>query len=221
MDSNNEFEGSQPSSDLEVLEELYRGTVLQMYRLGKVIEEKIRDQPIFEEKFEAKEISLYSPYPQCTITEHDLDGAPVYQLSYPGMLPLYFDKSPSISKNKAKMAEWRHYQNVVRDYYINATVDACRLKNHLRTFHHAFMYHCHFFSNLSLRDMDNRNRSILINAARYSRLIHSDDWKHLTTMEDGFVDPERQNHVELFITSRENGLKMVNYVHDFYRKRHD
>lgn len=210
----------QDAIDLELLGEIYRESVLQSYRIGKLMEIKRRGSSEFGQAFEAKEISLYSPYPQCRITEHLVGGQLVYQLSYEGMLPLYFEKSPKIMKNKEKLAEWTKYHNAVRDYYVKATVDAVRLKEPLPTFKRAFFYHCHFFSNMALRDLDNRNRSVLINAARYARLIDSDDWLHLVTMESGFLDVNRTNHVQVFITSHENGMNLVEFVNESYRNGH-
>lgn len=210
----------QDARDQDLLEEIYRESVLQTYRIGKQMESKRRDSSAFEQAFEAKEVSLYSPYPQCRITEHLVEGQLVYQLSYEGMLPLYFEKSPSIMKSKEKLAEWTKYHNAVRDYYVQATVDAVRLKEPLPTFKRAFLYHCHFFSNMALRDLDNRNRSALINAARYARLIDSDDWIHLSTMESGFLDVERKNHIQVFISAHENRMSVVKYVDDLYQNGH-
>lgn len=210
----------QEARDEELLEEIYRESVLHTYQIGKLMESKRRDSPAFEQAFEAKEVSLYSPYPQCQITEHLVEGQLVYQLSYGGMLPQYFDKTPSIMKSKDKLVEWTKYQNAVRDYYVQSTVDAVRLKEPLPTFKRAFLYHCHFFSNMALRDLDNRNRSVLINAARYARLIDSDDWIHLSTMESGFLDVERRNHIQVFISAHENRMSVVKYVDDLYQNGH-
>lgn len=207
----------QDANDQELLESLYRESVLHTYRIGRLMESKRRDSPVFEQAFEAKEVSMYSPYPQCQITEHLVEGQLVYQLSYEGMLPQYFDKTANIMKNKAKLAEWTKYHHAIRDYYIQATADAVRLKEPLPTFKRAFLYHCHFFSNMALRDLDNRNRSVLINAARYARLIDSDDWMHLSTMESGFLDVERKNHVQVFISTYENRMNLVKYVDDLYQ----
>jgi hypothetical protein len=181
---------------IEGLKEAYRQSVLISLTLGKQISERQHFLPERESMNPEP-----SPFPPCLFFEHTVGGKVVYQLSYSGMLPLY-DR-----ENK--------YRSAVRDYYIEATVNTLRpliRSNKVTGFAQALLYFCHFFDNKVLRDLDNRNRSILINALRYSGLLAGDTWQHVETMESGFFAPDGTNHIELFITSQENGLDMIRFI---------
>jgi hypothetical protein len=115
------------------------------------------------------------------------------------------------------------YHNKIRDYYLRVTyvaVEEFMRKEKVRKFEHAFIYACHFFSNLSARDLDNRSRSFLINALRYAKVIPGDEWQKLTYMESGFLDVDKTNHVSFFVTDRKNGMKLAEYVEKLYKNGH-
>src|SRR5690606_9267672 len=82
-------------------------------------------------------------------------------------------------------------------------------------------YICHFFEDLLIRDLDNRNRSAIINAIRYVGLIKDDSWKEIEVMESGFLDVNRKNHVQVFVTPSQNALKMIENIREKYRAGHD
>lgn len=192
---------------IDQLKSAYRNSVLVSNQLAKEI--SLREYLALEREDNIEEPRLY---PSCKFEEHVVNGIPVYQLSYLGMLPLYDE--PKNVKHAKDRENIREYNKSVRNYYIQVTAQALYSKT-FQQFGPAFMYHCHFFNDLVIRDLDNRNRSVLINAARYNGLIQNDSWKQLTIMESGFLDKRKGNHIEVFITSQENGLKMVEYVTEF------
>jgi hypothetical protein len=145
-------------------------------------------------------------YPPCRFKQHGIGGETVYQLSYEGMLPLY-DKD-------------KKYTTQVRDYYTISTLEAVQ-NEVVNLLEQGFIYVCHFFKDLVVRDLDNRNRSLLINAIRYAGFITDDSWEHLEIMESGFLDIAKSNHIEVFIGSQKNGLEIVKYVNEKYRNGHD
>lgn len=203
--------------DVDALEAHYRELVLTTYRIGKLLEERIRHLPSYTLAYLDREVNWDAVYPPCIITKHDVNGIPAYQLSYEGMLPLYFEKDPKIIRDKDKLKAWTKYHQAVRDQYHRVTVDAARLFREHTRIPHAFMYHLHFFGNLIIRDLDNRNRSVLINALRAAGFLCGDDWKNLSTLEEGVADREGKFHVEVFLISQEYRLELVKYVQDYYK----
>ncbi|OUM87556.1 MAG: hypothetical protein BAA01_06600 [Bacillus thermozeamaize] len=224
------------SFEMDRLHEAYRQSVLVSCAIADQIAQRervrIRDvkldewgnytsETAFEDKFTSE-----TPYPRCYLTEHTVEGQTVYQLSYDGMLPLYFEtnfntKTALRNFERERLQELSRYHNAVRDYYLRATSDTVKLwPKEIKTFSRAFIYVCHFFGNLVIRDLDNRNRSILINAARLCGFISGDEWERLEFMESGYLDFDKKNHVSVFISSQEIGLKMVEYVKNLYRNGH-
>lgn len=181
------------------LEGMYRQSVLLSFKLSEALSERIQRLP-----------ESMSPdpliYPPCKFKQFDLGDSPVYQFSYEGMLPLY-DKE-------------RKYFTRVRDYYLGSTQEAIR-GIRVTSFNRGFIYICHFFENLVIRDLDNRNRSFLINAIRYAGFIEDDSWKEIRIMEAGFLDVARKNHVQVFVTDLKNAMKLVENVDEKYKKGHD
>lgn len=199
--------------DVDAVEELYRNLVMQTYAVGKLLEERIRHLPSHLLDFMDGHAQLDPVYPPCVITKHDVNGIPSYQLSYEGMLPLYFEKDPKIIRDKEKLKAWTKYNQTVRNYYIQATVAASKLRREaIPRFPKAFVYHLHFFTDLRVRDLDNRNRSVLFNALRAVQLIADDNWKNISSMEDGLENAKGRNHVEVFVCDNENRVEMVKYV---------
>lgn len=186
---------------VEKIEELYRQSVMMSYELANELSERFHLLP-------DREGNNVDPviYPPCHFQKFNMEGIPVYQLSYQGMLPLYMKENSS--------------KKQVRDYYIRATME--------ETIHHetpvidsAFIYICHFFQNSIIRDLDNRNRSVLINAIRYAGFIKDDSWKEVEIMESGFFDLACRNHVQVFVTPSQNALKLIGDVREKYAKGHD
>lgn len=207
--------------DMDRLYEAYRQSVLVSYAIADQIvqRERVRIRNVPEERMRADDA-----HPVCTFSEHTVNGQTVYQLSYDGMLPLYFETHPKVKtayrrQDQEQLREIGRYHQAVKEHYLRATAEAIKGKT-IRAFSRSFMYICHFFGNLVIRDLDNRNRGALINAARYCGLIEGDEWEKLEVMESGFLDVDKKYHVSVFITSQELGLKMVEYVKKLYQNGH-
>lgn len=222
--------------DMDRLYEAYRQSVLVSYAIADQIAQRERvrirnaklddwgnytQETAFEDKFTPE-----TPYPRCYLTEHTVKGQTVYQLSYDGMLPLYFETDPRAktslrSFDRERLLELSRYHSAVRDHYLRATLDTVTLwPKRIKPFSRAFLYICHFFGNQVIRDLDNRNRGLLINAARLGGLISGDEWERLEVMESGFLDIDQKNHVSVFISDQEIGLSVVDYVKRLYRNGH-
>lgn len=225
--------------EMDEMEETYRMMVRSTFSIGNQIalrrrmiwtkEELEWEERVFDNNGVEKEdeINKYTPtstantpYPRCTITNHDIQGENVIQLSYEGILPLYFQREHVLKEKDMGISS---YLKAVEHSYLLATNDALSLLSAAerpKSKNKAFLYVCHFYSDLKIRDLDNRNRSALINSARYGRLIDGDEWEKLSYMEEGYLDVAKKNHISMFISSRENGLKTVGYVNDLYQKGH-
>ncbi|GIP08189.1 hypothetical protein J1TS5_03590 [Paenibacillus macerans] len=184
---------------IETIEDLYRQTVMISYSLGEELSERLHMLPD-REGYNVDPVI----YPPCKFQSLNVIGSPVYQFIYQGMLPLYIQD--------------KKYENKIREYYLRSTMEALEGQR-LEKFDHAFIYLCHFYGDLKVRDLDNRNRRHLINAIRNTGIIEDDCWQRIETMESGFLDLPKSNHVEVFITSRENMINLVEYVRKEVRKR--
>jgi hypothetical protein len=152
--------------------QLYKHLVQEMYSQG---------QP---------DIHFSDRLPKCLVKRHEINGYPVYQLSYAGILPMY-DDDPG-------------YHREIRDYYIRATLRGYDWRTNTESFEKAAIMAVHYFSDLSIRDLDNRNRSVLINAIRYTGLIGDDNWKNITYLEKGEMDYKGRCHVQMYVLDSEN-----------------
>ncbi|WP_068786906.1 hypothetical protein [Paenibacillus phocaensis] len=189
----------------EELEEMYKQAVELSFKLGTALSEWRTMLP---------ESTSPDPkaYPPCIYRTYMLGDNPVYHFSYQGMLPLYL-------KDK-------YYGNQIKDYYTQATIQAtmeavAASQTETPVLSSAFIYICHFFEDLLIRDLDNRNRSAIINAIRYAGLIKDDSWKEIEIMESGFLDVKRKNHVQVFVTPSQNAMKMIENIREKYRAGHD
>ncbi|MCP1133341.1 hypothetical protein NKT34_08570 [Paenibacillus polysaccharolyticus] len=178
--------------NIETIEELYRQAVMMSQALGWELSERRHLLP-------DREGNNVDPliYPPCYFQELSVGGNLVYQFDYEETLPLYMKNKP--------------YEDKIRAYYQGAMIEALEGRS-LRKFDQAFIYVCHFFSNLQIRDLDNRNRRHLINAIRSAQIIEDDRWEFIEIMDSGYLDPQKRNRIELFITSRENAMNLVEYV---------
>ncbi|MNN28081.1 hypothetical protein D3C81_1416390 [compost metagenome] len=179
---------------------MYVQAVMLSYKLGEAISERMVLLP---------ESTSPDPkaYPPCQFQWYELNGSPVYQFDYEGMLPLYVEN--------------RAYQKQIRAYYNRVTMEALMDKFRFKqpeAFDQAIIYMCHYFGDLRIRDLDNRNRSHLINAIRSTRIIEDDCWKKISTMESGFLDPLRKSHIKMYVADRNNVLNLIEYVNSEVEK---
>lgn len=137
--------------------------------------------------------------PKCLVRRREINGYLVFQLSYDGIMPMY-DDDPK-------------YQQEIRDYYIRATLRGYDWPANRQTFRNAAIMVVHYFNDLSIRDLDNRNRSVMLNAIRYTGLIGDDNWKNVTYLEKGELDEEGRCHVQVYVMDAGN-LSDFLLVHD-------
>lgn len=179
--------------NLGEMEEMYRQTIRLAMKMAAEISNRRRLLPSVATPWP-------EPYPPCVFEIAEEAGIRFYRLTFEGMLPLYDAE--------------KKYRTAVRDYYGQAVATAVQPLQPVPSFSPAFVVLCHFFSNLAIRDLDNRNRSLVINALRHSGLIRGDDWKSVSYLEMGLKGEER---VEVYVTDLENMTEITEYVR---KKRH-
>lgn len=160
-------------------------------------------QSIFQESLmgTTESSNLTKPHeklPKCKVEVFFIDNSPLYRLTFDGILPMYLED--------------KKYKQEIKEYYYSATREAYdwhENKKKYAPFDKALIYCVHYFQDLTIRDLDNRNRSILLNAIRRTFLIQDDDWKHLTYLEEGKVGEER---VEVYIGDDKKRLEIIKFV---------
>lgn len=134
------------------------------------------------------EVPLGTRLPRCQIERLVFKDFEATKLTYEGRLPMYIED--------------RKYKQEIRDYYIGATVQAVRGYS-FKKLDNAVIIIRHYFNDSIVKDLDNRNRSYLINAIRYAGLIKDDSWKEIKLMEEGYFI-EGQEKVEVFVFEQAN-----------------
>ncbi|WP_139490065.1 hypothetical protein [Brevibacillus dissolubilis] len=120
----------------------------------------------------------------------------VLKLVMDGMLPFIYEKQDS------------KYYRKVRDYYIQQFVQFVKNESITLHFEPAFVFLAHYFPDLRLRDLDNRNKGFIFNGLRHSGIIGDDNWRKLAYMEAGFLDAMHPR-VEIFVTDASNMGKLI------------
>lgn len=145
-----------------------------------------------------KALSPSFVYPVANIMPLKINESPVFRIKYDGMLPTYNDHD-------------HKYQGRIRQYYLNSTFQAYDFKNLEIQFNDALVFIRHGFTDLSIRDLDNRNRKYLIDALRLTRLIKDDNWRNLSIYEEGTLS-NTDNYVEVFILETNNLIPFIEYL---------
>ncbi|MFC3041608.1 hypothetical protein ACFOGI_15280 [Virgibacillus xinjiangensis] len=126
-----------------------------------------------------------------------VNGYPVYQFSYDGMLPLYKEGD-------------REYLALIRNYYHRITLEEYDYSKVETPLNRAVLVIQHHFKDGIIRDLDNRNRKYIIDAIRQTRLVEDDNWKELSIVEEGL--PDKQNHIQVYLLEKENKVDFLNYL---------
>lgn len=155
-----------------------------------------------DEKYCAGEVSLGTRMPTCIVEHIQTGDFEAIKLEYEGALPLYdCDKE---------------YETMIRDYYIQATIQAVKKEGIQKRFNKAIMVINHLFANeWVIRDHDNRNRKHLIDAVRYAGLIENDSWKELSILEEGVGSNDGNDRVLVYVFER---LHLNYFLQDFMSK---
>ncbi|GAB3051304.1 hypothetical protein [Virgibacillus ainsalahensis] len=151
---------------------------------------------LYELEPEGREDAV-SSNPLARTTPHYVNGYPVFQFSYDGMLPLYKEND-------------RDYASFVRNYYHRITFESYNYAGIEMQFNQAVLVIQHYFQDNIIRDLDNRNRKYIIDAIRYTRLVKDDNWKELSILEEGL--PDKQNHIQVYLLAEENRLNFLSYL---------
>lgn len=120
---------------------------------------------------ESSDIRFYDRLPKVQVERINLGETVIYRFCYDGLLPLY-DRE-------------QKYRQELRNYYIDATWQAYDWTKVTDRFDYAFVAIIHSFENLKIRDLDNRNRKLLLDALRKTLLIKDDSWQKITYYEKG------------------------------------
>ncbi|WP_067729882.1 RusA family crossover junction endodeoxyribonuclease [Oceanobacillus damuensis] len=130
-------------------------------------------------------------------TPLSINGYPVFQFSYDGMLPLYKEND-------------REYLRIIRDYYYRVTLGSYDFSLIETPFKHAALVILHYFTDNRIRDLDNRNRKVIIDAIRHTALIADDSWKELSIVEEGHRDKE--NHIQVYLLERDHLINFLSHL---------
>lgn len=126
----------------------------------------------------------------------------IVKLSFHFKLPHY----PKTLKNKAT------YYDMLLTYYHKKMFNALeKVKSEWPSFQNekVVVYIKSFYKDKSIRDLDNRFHSFIFNSLRYSQLIEDDGWQYLSYMEEGFLSSNGNEYVEIYISRKENFIKII------------
>lgn len=144
-------------------------------------------------------------YPMAKVEPLMINGYPVFQFGYEGLLPLYKEND-------------FEYLSMIRHYYYRATFDAYDFsKINTPVFKRAVIIFVHYFNTEMERDLDNRNKKYIQDAIRQTGIIGRDDWKHVWNMDIAFLDEER-NHVQIYVTPTEKLIDFLSYLLENHEK---
>lgn len=68
----------------------------------------------------------------------------------------------------------------------------------------------HFYSNYIIRDLDNRNHKLIIDALRYACIIQNDSWQHLSLDISGHKDDT--DHVQIYVVDDQYKYEFGQYL---------
>src|SRR5690625_4136412 len=138
-------------------------------------------------------------YPMARVTPLIINGYPVMQFAYEGVLPLD-DKDDTA------------YLNKVRDYYYLSTFDSYDYsKMDLPIFDKATIIFVHYFSYKQLSDLDNRNTKFIQDAIRLTGVVKDDTWNNVWNLNMGFYDKER-DHVQVYVAPTKHLGDFIDYL---------
>ncbi|QUW20902.1 hypothetical protein JSQ81_13885 [Sporosarcina sp. Marseille-Q4063] len=145
-------------------------------------------------------IKRTSVYPMAKVKPMIINGYPVFQFSYEGVLPAYKEDD-------------RDYLALIRHYYYRATFDAYDFSKIDIKFGKSVIITAHYFNNMQIRDLDNRNRKLIQDAIRQTGLIGDDSWSRVWNVDVGYLDP-KGNHVQVYVVSQDNFSNFMSYLQD-------
>jgi len=145
-------------------------------------------------------IKRTSVYPMAKVKPLVINGYPVFQFSYEGALPAYKEND-------------RDYLALIRHYYYRSTFDSYDFSNIDFKFDQSVIITAHYFDNMQIRDLDNRNRKLIQDAIRHTGLIGDDSWSRVWNVDIGFFDP-KGNHVQVYVVSQDKFANFMTHLED-------
>ncbi|TMN20935.1 RusA family crossover junction endodeoxyribonuclease [Lentibacillus cibarius] len=130
-----------------------------------------------------------------------IDGYPVFQFSYAGMLPFNVEHD-------------RDYFSSLQSYYQHVTFQAYNYASIDCQFGKSALLILHYFKDNVRRDLDNGNSKCIIDAIRYTRLIADDSWKELSLFQQGH--PDSQNHIQAYLVEEQNLVSFLAYLQEHH-----
>ena len=146
-------------------------------------------------------IRITTVYPMAKVKPLIINGYPVMQFAYEGVLPLY---------DKVDIP----YQEKIKHYYYLATFDSYDYKKLLLpVFDKATIVFVHYFNYKQLSDLDNRNTKYIQDAIKLIKVIRDDNWDNVWNVNMGYYDEER-SHVQVYVVEQENMGDFIIYLKD-------
>ncbi len=113
----------------------------------------------------------------------------ILRIFFEGALPPYINPRTATGHDP--------YYKDVRTYYEIATDAALRTNRERPSITKAVVFLRHHFKDLIIRDLDNRNRKLIIDALRKNQVMGEDAWQHCSFYEEGVL--AEKNAVEVFV----------------------
>lgn len=210
---------------LSELEAAYRDKKLELDEIERELilrRELVSDMRLQLIANESKDSKFF--HVTCTFNSLEVENHLVYHLSLEGRLPMYLGHKDYYGTNTVNRLQQqrkdRAYKKNLHIQYIHSILNQISNEREagkqIVTIKPAFVYICHLFKDESRRDLDNRNRGIIINGLKLGKITADDNWKNIHLAESGFLSNENKDSVEVFITYYSNGLNLQNLVRKLY-----
>lgn len=143
-------------------------------------------------------------YPVAKVKPIYIKDYPVFHFAYEGALPLYDEENSE-------------YNSMIRSYYYNATFDAYDYsKLSLPMMEDATIIFVHYFNDMKIRDLDNRNRKFIQDAIKLTGIIEDDNWQNVWNLEIAFYD-KNKCHVQVYVIPSQKLPHFIGYLMDNHR----
>lgn len=136
-------------------------------------------------------------FPVSKVKPLEINGYPVIQFHYDGLLPHYVENN--------------EYKRLLRSYYFHSTVSAYDFEGMEGLFDEVVIIYCQYFKDNIIRDLENRNMKYIQDAIRSTQIIKDDDWNNVWNMNLGLYD-EKMNHVQVYVVEKNKFLDFYSYL---------
>lgn|SRR5699024_6403010 len=178
-------DGKELKKQLVNLEKLKEGIMLQLNKLDQN-DEAVKPTTV---------------YPVAKVKTHNINGYPVMQFNYEGLLPHFIED--------------REHKKLLKKYYFHSTVSAYDYEGIEGVFgNEVFIIFCQYFKNNIVRDLDNRNTKYIQDAINSMLIINGDDdWSSVWNMNMGFGDKDK-NHTQVYVVERKNFIDFYKFLEE-------